>query len=222
MLILDFIQTFGLQADFIPISPVIDHTLIQMSGLETASLKRKREFCSGRMAGRNALARINIKGDLIPRLKNGIPLWPEGSCGSLSHSDTHACAVVANSNDYLGVGVDLESISSTKQLSRLRTQFLRTEEKELTAYQALVAFSAKEALFKMLFPMTQEYFGFHSAQVICFSKNAVTLLLTQDVGAFSRGSEFRVLHGIESEHVMTVACLGCEAMTQGTRRSAGN
>ncbi len=199
---------FGFRTHLLPISEVIDYKMIELCGLSSASHKRKKEFFSGRIAAKKALEKMQIQVDLIPRSEHGAPLWPHGYCGSLSHSDTHACAIVADTQDYLSVGLDLELISSTGRLELLRSQFLRPEEQQkLTKDQALIAFSAKEALYKMLFPLTDQFFGFDSACATNFDKNTVILTLTQDVDIFYQGTSFYVFYSYQSGHVISICFL---------------
>jgi enterobactin synthetase component D len=204
----DWIDKIGLKSYLTPILDVIDLSLIQDCGLEAASFKRKREFLSGRVAGMRALKRMNIEVNAILRLEDGRPLWPAGSCGSLSHSDTYACAVVARTEDYLSLGVDLEPTTSMSQLLQIRSQFLTPEEERaLAPEQALIAFSAKEALYKTIYPLAQTYFGFHAARVTELNENGVTLDLLKEVGEFPRGSRFQVLYKYQSGHVICLCFL---------------
>jgi 4'-phosphopantetheinyl transferase EntD len=71
---------------------------------------RKREFRAGRNASREALAMLGYKEPVVI-LRDSFrrPLWPAGVVGSISHTTNCCIEVVAHSNDYRGVGVDVET-----------------------------------------------------------------------------------------------------------------
>lgn len=93
------------------------------------------------------------------------------------------------------------------QLERLRPVFLTEREARFSPLEALVTFSAKEALFKMLSPMVKEFFGFEAATVGGINGNALTLTLNDPVGCFARGSMFHAFFGFHQDHVVTVCML---------------
>ena len=70
---------------------------------------RLREFTAGRTAARAALRQLAGRDLAIPRRPDRAPLWPDGFCGSISHSRTHAAAAVARIGQQIAtLGIDLE------------------------------------------------------------------------------------------------------------------
>jgi 4'-phosphopantetheinyl transferase EntD len=79
---------------------------LHVHGMSTGRLK---EFTAGRAVARRALALLREpanRGILIGT--GGEPLWPGAISGSISHTATHAIALVARSTRHTSVGVDLD------------------------------------------------------------------------------------------------------------------
>ena len=60
--------------------------------------KRRREFSAGRTCARQALRELGCADAPIVHNQNGAPLWPPGIVGSITHSNTYAAAVAADSS----------------------------------------------------------------------------------------------------------------------------
>jgi enterobactin synthetase component D len=62
------------------------------------------------------------------------------------------------------------------------------------ASDAIAVFSAKETLFKMLYPFVKRFFGFHSAQLRSPpAPGSLTLRLTEDLSAeCTKGTEYTI------------------------------
>lgn len=153
--------------------------------------KRRAEFLAGRYAARLALQAIGLPDQYPARLPDSRqPHWPQGSCGSISHSHGRAAAIAASSTDWLGLGLDLEMQISAPRAQRLAGSVLLPAEQEaLTAdgtplaSAMLLAFSAKESLFKALNPLTGVYFGFKDAQLLDSTAGTLQLRLLRDLGS---------------------------------------
>lgn len=195
----------GLQGSLIPVSNFVIESEVYSTDLVDASLVRKRQFLSGRMAAHKALEKLGMHDVCVRRSETGAPIWPNGTCGSLSHTETQACAVVGLTEQYASIGLDIEPISSISALAELRCQFLSSEEdSKLSDRDALLAFSAKEALYKLLSPLTHQYFGFEAAEVSHISSDEVTLSLRCQVGAYASKAPFAVRYAFFEGHVVTL------------------
>ena len=91
-------------------------------------LPRRREFLAGRVAAQAALARLGERG-LVGRCRHA-PVWPQGFCGSISHSGGIAVAVAASTRQWQALGVDLESAPAPDFVPTLRRAFAATEWQE--------------------------------------------------------------------------------------------
>ncbi len=145
-----------------------------------AAPRRVLEFTLGRGCARAALAALAAPDPrraaelaATPLLREDArrPRWPAGFVGAITHHRGWAAAAVARAEAYLGIGVDLEAVRAPSPA--LLRRILRPEERE--RWEALPAaerplafmrlFSAKESLFKALYPHGGVYLGFQDATV---------------------------------------------------------
>jgi 4'-phosphopantetheinyl transferase EntD len=117
--------------------------------LANASLARRNEFIAGRHCARAALAQLGHQPCAMPADADGLPIWPSGTLGSISHSRGLCCAVAAFATDHASLGVDVEKTNrlSPAAMARVLHPF---EANEIGNDQVLgsLLFSAKEAFFK--------------------------------------------------------------------------
>lgn len=122
--------------------------------LASAVVARRNEFISGRRCARAALANVGHAPVAIPTDADGLPTWPTGAIGSISHSRGFCCAVAAPADDVLGLGVDLEKTTrlSARAMERVVHPLEANTVGEDQALGSLL-FSAKEAFYKAQFPI---------------------------------------------------------------------
>ncbi|HBR97341.1 MAG TPA: 4'-phosphopantetheinyl transferase [Gammaproteobacteria bacterium] len=137
--------------------------------VQRAVQKRRDEFSSGRFCAHQALQAIGRDEGALLSGDQREPLWPSGVVGSISHSGP--CAVAAASTDpvLLSVGVDVET--SGPLPDRVRDMICMPEDlaalgdnAENPVYWKLI-FSAKESVYKCLFPLLQRWMGFSQARI---------------------------------------------------------
>jgi 4'-phosphopantetheinyl transferase EntD len=139
-----------------------------------ASTKRRREFAAGRRAARRALAGLGREAATILAGEAGEPRWPLGVTGSISHCDTWAIAVVAQGDDFLGIGVDIEDegpleatlwplITTPAELAVI-TRLTRSSATE-AGLRAHETFVAKECAYKCQYPLTGMFLEFADVEV---------------------------------------------------------
>ena len=125
-------------------------------GTERMAPVRLREFVAGRTAAHRALRQLTGRDAPVPRNADRSPSWPEGVCGSLSHSRHYAICVVARLADYLAIGVDLEEDSRLGKdlwshvVSASEQAFLAGLPTPRAVPAATLLFSAKESYYKCL------------------------------------------------------------------------
>jgi len=136
--------------------------------------KRRCEFSAGRTCARQVLRELGCADAPIVQDQNGAPLWPPGIVGSITHSNTYAAAVAADSSQARGLGIDMETVSRVSPA--IAGKILTEPEKvclqnhpDPFAQQRLLAlyFSAKEAIYKCLHPLLQSRIGFEDAFIEC-------------------------------------------------------
>jgi len=135
------------------------------------AVKRKAEFLAGRIAADKALKLLGYSDFIVQIGLHRSPVWPAGVSGSISHSDDCAIAIVSAENCLLGVDIEetllsKESISvflSEKEQALIRNQGVRNTNKN---WLFTAVFSAKESLFKALYPLVKRYIDFDYAELI--------------------------------------------------------
>lgn len=130
---------------------------------------RTSEFIQGRMCASMAYKKLTGR-DLL-ELKAGDnrqPLWPPDVVGTISHNKHWVGAAVASSAELIGVGMDFEVMGRTRDdIAGYITNSNDVKNVEdLTSAELLtLIFSAKESLYKALFPSVKKFFGFEAAAV---------------------------------------------------------
>jgi 4'-phosphopantetheinyl transferase EntD len=132
---------------------------------------RRRGWVGGRVAMREALARIGKTAPPILADERGAPRLPPGLAGSISHKEHVAVALVAI-EEAAKVGVDVEVDAPRGR--DIAARVLRPEElaalegmgEEERARSVLLRFSAKEAVYKALDPYVKRYVGFLEIAVV--------------------------------------------------------
>lgn len=139
---------------------------------------RRREFAAGRACARRGLEALAMPVAAIPADADRVPLWPEGVVGSISHSAETAIAALGSTEDWAAIGIDIE------RRSDVGTDIARTvctpEEWEQNAlHKDFIAlmFSAKESVFKCVFPLERRFLDFQN----------VVITLRQQTAAGSHG-----------------------------------
>lgn len=129
--------------------------------------KRQREFATGRHLARQAMIRLGLPPQSVPRGTDRNPLWPAPCIGSITHADALAAVAVAAGETLRGVGIDLEETARvTDQLwdKLFTTDERRRYEGSDPRWPGLV-FSAKEAVYKAVNPIAGKFIGFHEVEV---------------------------------------------------------
>jgi 4'-phosphopantetheinyl transferase EntD len=171
--------------------------------------KRRREFSTGRACAKQALAELGIVIDSLPRLDEGPPAWPGGVVGAITHSNAWGAAVVARSIDALGVGIDIELAGRMSE--RAARYALSQTELDACARHPLgpaaawiLMFSAKESIYKCLYPTVRRFIGFMEAEITLhddgtFEARLVDKLMAELPAKSRRFGRFQLL----DDHVVT-------------------
>ena len=157
-----------------------------------ARRRRAYDHRAGRLAASRALLALTGHAPGIGRDASGAPLWPQGVVGAISHSDGRAVALVGHTAHHAGLGIDLESIAPRDAIAGL---ILRPDEMAVLgqppdAFGLTLAFSAKESLFKALYPRVGRIFGFDAAALLSVDMGTGRLRLRQALGPWDKGTTF--------------------------------
>lgn len=152
--------------------------------LARAVPKRRAEYLAGRVLARQLLAPLGFADFTLARGEDRAPQWPAGIAGALSHnSNTALCAVHCESG-LGGVGLDVETLLSDERAEELWGAIVSPTEREALLREALpfnalltLTFSAKESLFKTLYPQVRCYFDFLDARMTAVDVQRQTFVL---------------------------------------------
>jgi enterobactin synthetase component D len=182
--------------------------------IRRAGAKRQSEFLAGRLCARAALASHARQPLALDVHEQGMPLWPEGLCGSITHSHGLAAAVVACQQHWQGVGLDAEVLLSAARAQRLAAEILTPAELQRLqgldeAEQALrisLTFCAKESLFKALFPLVLQRFRFQDAELLAADADGdLHMRLLRDLGPqWPAGSLLQGQHSRLDQHLLSL------------------
>ncbi len=172
---------------------------------------RRTFFALGRAAARDALREFGIESVAIGRGSAGEPIWPSGVVGAISHSPEVAVAVVGRATDYAGLGIDVEELARgpTARAARLvcRPSEMAWVDPESGTRRLTMLFSAKEAVFKALFPIEQVWLGFADAELTWQAdRDAFEARVLKSVGeGYAKGFALAVNCTVGSAWVLSTA-----------------
>lgn len=181
--------------------------------IQTAIAKRQAEFLAGRMMAKLAQQALNHTPCPIEIGPDRAPIWPDGLAGSISHARGF-CASIAGPAHLGRVGIDIEALPKGRTLDAILATALSEPERALiqappaplrTDTLAALCFSAKETLFKTLYPAVGRHFGFAAAELRALpGETEISLYLTQDLtGDLRRGARFDISYRLGASEVMT-------------------
>ncbi|MCC3738959.1 4'-phosphopantetheinyl transferase superfamily protein [Rouxiella badensis] len=140
--------------------------------LNNAVTKRRAEFIAGRYCASNVLMLLGCEETKVAVSPERAPVWPAGVLGSISHTDNFAIAVAGFSSKLTYIGIDIE-IRQPKIFVDMANEFTSTGEQGYFSSLSLdydvallISFSAKESLFKALWPTIKYFFDFSYAEII--------------------------------------------------------
>lgn len=143
--------------------------------VDRAVASRRAEYGDVRWCARDALTRL-FPGAAGPvrRGERGMPVFPEGSVGTLSHTDGVRVAVVGDARRWRSLGCDVEvadplpeevtAMVTSEGERRMLAAVRRGPSGELApGVAATVLFSAKESVYKAWFPLARRFLDFDGA-----------------------------------------------------------
>jgi 4'-phosphopantetheinyl transferase EntD len=151
-----------------PVDPVADSPHPEELATVASSVpKRRNEHLTGRSLARLALADLGMDAGAIVRRDDRSPAWPPGIGGSITHTDGLCAVVVARLPEGWGVGIDAEvdeplaaavteRVLGPSELDRLGARLDQ---------DGVVAFSAKESVFKAVNPLTGRWLEPHDIEI---------------------------------------------------------
>ncbi|KAA2227758.1 4'-phosphopantetheinyl transferase family protein [Pseudomonas brenneri] len=188
------------------------------ASIQRSVAKRQAEFLAGRLCARSALQRLEGL-DFIPAIgEDRAPVWPGHISGSITHSTGHAAAIVGHKAQWRGLGMDLENLLSLERAERLAGEILTPDEmqrmaagpREQIAQWVTLTFSAKESLFKALYPIVRKRFYFEHAEVVEWSDSGFLRLrlLTDLSSEWCYGKELEGQFAVNEGQLLSLVAVG--------------
>ncbi|WP_435608680.1 4'-phosphopantetheinyl transferase family protein [Pseudomonas knackmussii] len=149
----------------------VRHGVDLPANIGRAVAKRRAEFLAGRLCARASIGQLQNMAVAPGLAADRSPIWPAGLCGSITHGDGWAAAVVAPRSQWQGLGLDVESLLDDARATRLVEELLTPAERErldpaLLGFTVTLTFSLKESLFKALYPLVGKRFYFEHAELV--------------------------------------------------------
>jgi enterobactin synthetase component D len=198
--------------------PVPTEALRLPPSLNKAVPKRQREYLAGRRCACEALSRAGFPEVFYPSMgEDRLPVWPEQWLGSISHSGGHAVAVAASRDHCSALGIDIQEQSSEKTMHAIQhliatpEELMPLDDMDITT-KLLLIFSAKESLYKALYPQVRQIQEFDAAALIQADAQTLVLALTRDWSTvWKAGARMNIHYTIVMDYIITAAFLGSHA-----------
>jgi enterobactin synthetase component D len=136
--------------------------------------KRRAEYTAGRYCAHKALEGFSVPrpNSVIGSKEDRCPSWPSGFVGSITHVDDFAWSAVGLSTVWKSIGIDTEKLISRETFSEIHSLIATHQELSLPATTLTdlqlfsLIFSAKESVFKCLYPLVQQMFDFTDVSIV--------------------------------------------------------
>lgn len=189
-----------------------EFTADELEYLKCVRPRRRDEFTTGRRCAQAALAALGRKRAALGREADGRARWPEGVTGSLSHCEGLCVAAVAASPAVRLLGVDVEPRAPLPEGVLEWVACAR----EIAAHGRppldVVLFSAKESVFKALYPRVGRFFGFEEVSIWLGENGRFEARLQPNLALEARRETLGGRFALTPNFVMTAALvLGAEA-----------
>jgi 4'-phosphopantetheinyl transferase EntD len=142
---------------------------------------RREQFSAGRWLARHAWAELGQAPVALLNDERRAPIWPSGIVGTITHTQSWCAVAVARQSEISGIGADVEA--ATPLDVSLWERVCRPEEREillghpaeLRGLLAKAVFSAKESIYKALFPQVRLFLDFQAMRIELSPTNAPEL-----------------------------------------------
>ncbi|HEV7773332.1 MAG TPA: 4'-phosphopantetheinyl transferase superfamily protein [Conexibacter sp.] len=186
----------------------------EQAAVGRAVARRQQEFTTGRACARLALRRLGVDPVAIPSGERGEPVWPDGVVGSITHCRGYRACAVAKADEVLALGVDAEvheplPAGVLEQVAFGRERAMCADRVAGVHLDRLL-FSAKEAVYKVWFPLTRQWLGFEDVELAVDAQGGTfraRLLVAGPVVAGARLTELRGRWCVEDGLVATAVAL---------------
>lgn len=152
-------------------TPGADLFAEEARAIASAVDSRRRQFTAGRWLARHAWRELGHGPAPLVNDANRVPIWPAGVVGTITHTNIWCAAAVARASDVVGLGADVEPATPLElglwdRVCRPEEQvFLRAQPTALAGLLAKAVFSAKESIYKALYPRIRTFLDFQGMRI---------------------------------------------------------
>lgn len=143
----------------------------EAASVANAVLSRRQQYSAGRVLARRAWQQLGQAPVALLNDQQRVPVWPEGIVGTITHTDVWCAVAVARRSDVAGLGADVERASPLElglwdRICRPEERsFLQAQPAPLGALLAKAVFSAKESIYKALYPSVRVFLDFQAMRI---------------------------------------------------------
>jgi 4'-phosphopantetheinyl transferase EntD len=136
------------------------------AAVANAVLSRRQQFTAGRCLARDAWQRFGVAPVALLNDEQRVPIWPAEVVGTITHTSTWCGAAVALKHTVAGLGADVETATPLElglwdRVCRPEERaFLHAQPAPLGGLLAKAVFSAKESIYKALYPSVRVFLDF--------------------------------------------------------------
>ncbi len=153
-------------------------------------------------------------------------MWPPGVVGSIAHRDRIAWCAAARTSDLAAIGIDAEPIIPAARARRVRWRIATRDELGRPGWptaldpaaRLTVAFSAKEAFYKCLYPQVRRVFDFLDVTLVDVNASAGSIVLQLQIdlsAAWTTGTTLTGRFKMDGTAVATAFVVPCVASKSG-------
>lgn len=178
--------------------------------------KRRCEYLAGRILAKGCLQEYGCYSTQVKSDDKRCPIWPPGLVGSISHTGKDAICVVGSKDNYAGIGVDIELMLTESTILDIKDSISSKPERQLLYQINLnnqklfsLLFSAKEAIFKALYPQVLAFFDFSAVELFDCNLYHQRLVFTvqQDLCESARQGDYVEVHYCCDDVRVVTLCL---------------
>ena len=167
-------------------------------GWRDKTLLRTLQLERGRSLAASLLAQLGANDRHVGMAADRSPLWPSGFVGSISHTEDLVAVAVAPAKRCGSLGIDVERIVSNTVADDIAPVCFLAHElvdggwRSLPlAHRCSIGFSAKEALYKCLHPLTGLFMEFTDAQIraVDLEHGRIQIALSRDLAPGFRAGQ---------------------------------
>lgn len=189
--------------------------IVVPENIKSSVLKRQAEFVAGRYCAKQCLYSLDIRELEVLIGSKREPIWPLNLIGSITHTDDIAECIVSSCPQINCIGIDTEILMDYGKAKKIQHFIINDSEHLLFRknklngitfeYFLTSVFSAKEAIFKGIYPHIETYIDFLDIEVIEFTQKSMKFRFLRNFLAKNLTENiYNLTYTITSQHVNTL------------------